>query len=137
MFWHVLLYGTVLAGLALLLDWMDFRHFMHHWSTEFYILCVALLFVLLGAWLGNRLTPRPRSAPFEQNMAAISELRISVREVEVLRHLAEGASNKLIARRLHISPNTVKTHISRLFEKLEATNRTEAIAKARGLDLLP
>jgi DNA-binding CsgD family transcriptional regulator len=136
-FWHVLLYGIVLASVALLLDWMDFRHLMHHWSTEFYVLCVAILFATLGIWLGNLLTPRPRGPEFELNSAAIAELGISAREVEVLSHLADGASNKLIARRLDISPNTVKTHISRLFEKLEATNRTEAIAKARSLDLLP
>jgi DNA-binding CsgD family transcriptional regulator len=134
---HSLLYGTVLACLALLLELMDFRHLMHQWSTEFYVLCVALLFASLGIWLGNRLTPQPRGSDFELNTAAIAELGISAREVEVLGHLAEGASNKLIARRLDISPNTVKTHISRLFEKLDATNRTEAIAKARGLDLLP
>jgi DNA-binding CsgD family transcriptional regulator len=137
MFWHILLYGTVLACLALLLDWMDFRHLMHQWSTELYVLCVALLFASLGVWLGNRLTPRPRDSDFAINTAAIAELGISAREIEVLGHLAEGASNKLIARRLNISPNTVKSHISHLFEKLDATNRTEAIAKARGLDLLP
>jgi DNA-binding CsgD family transcriptional regulator len=116
---------------------MDFRHLMHQWSTEFYVLCVALLFAAFGIWLGNRLTPRPRGPDFVLNAAAIAELGISARELEVLRHLAEGASNKLIALRLDISPNTVKTHISRIFEKLETTNRTEAIAKANRLDLLP
>lgn len=136
-FWHVLIYGILLAGLAFLLDWMDFRHLMHQWSTEFYVLCVALLFASLGIWLGNRLTPRPRGSEFETNMAAIAELGISAREIDVLGHLADGASNKLIARKLEISPNTVKTHISHLFDKLEATNRTEAISIARDLHLLP
>ena len=137
MTWHMLFYGTGLAGLALVLDWMDYRHTVHRWSTEFYVLCIALLFAGLGIWLGNRLSPRPRGSGFERNIAALAELRISVRELEVLDHLAGGASNKLIARRLAISPNTVKSHIARLFEKLDASNRTEAIAKARALDLLP
>ena len=56
---------------------------------------------------------------------------------EVLDLLASGAANKVIARRLGISPNTVKTHVARLFEKLEAANRTEAIHKALALDILP
>lgn len=134
---HILLYGTVLACLALLLEWMDFRHAMHRWSTEFYVVWVALIFAALGIWLGNRLVPRRRGPTFERNAAALAELGISARELEVLDHLAGGASNKLIARHLDISPNTVKTHLSRLFEKLQANNRTEAIAKARSLDLLP
>ena len=102
----------------------------------FYVLCVALVFAALGIWLGNRLTPRPRGA-FERNVQALAELGISPREAEVLDLLAEGYANKVIARRLAISPNTVKTHVARLFEKLDAQSRTQAIGKARALELLP
>jgi DNA-binding NarL/FixJ family response regulator len=98
---------------------------------------VAILFIALGIWVGNRLTPQPRGPAFERNNAAIRSLGISERECEVLDLLASGAANKVIARRLGISPNTVKTHVARLFEKLEAANRTEAIHKARTLDILP
>lgn len=134
---HILLYGIVLAGFALLLGWMDFHHVMHRWSTEVYVLCVALLFATLGIWLGSRLVPRKYGFAFRLNTEALAELGISARELEVLGHLAAGASNKLIARRLSISPNTVKSHVARLFGKLEAKTRTEAVAKARSLDLLP
>lgn len=133
----ILSYGAALAALALLVEWMDWRHATHDWSTSFYVLVVALLFAALGIWLGNRLTPRLRSGLFQRNDAALSELGISPREYEVLDLLAAGHANKAIARRLDISPNTVKTHVARLFEKLEAQNRTQAIAKARRLDLLP
>jgi DNA-binding NarL/FixJ family response regulator len=133
----ILTYGAALAALALLVEWMDWRHTSRHWSTSFYVLAVALLFAALGIWLGNRLTPRPRTGSFQRNDAAMSELGISPRECEVLDLLAAGHANKVIARRLAISPNTVKTHIARLFEKLEAQSRTQAIAKARQLDLLP
>jgi DNA-binding NarL/FixJ family response regulator len=132
---HILLYGTALAALALLVEWLDWRHATRGFSTSFYVLCVALLFTALGIWLGDRLTPRPRG-PFERNDKALAELGISPREVQVLDLLAEGHANKVIARRLAISPNTVKTHIARLFEKLEAQSRTEAIHKARGLALV-
>ncbi|MFZ5744248.1 MAG: helix-turn-helix domain-containing protein [Pseudomonadota bacterium] len=134
---HVLLYGAALAALALLVEWLDWRHATRELSTSLYILAVALLFAALGIWLGNRLTPRPRSADFVRNERALAELGISPRECEVLELLAAGHANKVIARQLAISPNTVKTHLARLFEKLGAENRTQAIGKARALELLP
>lgn len=133
----MILYGLALAGGALLLEWLDHKHAVREWSTELYIGAVAVLFVALGIWVGNRLTARRHGPVFERNVAAIRSLGISDRECEVLDLLASGAANKVIARRLGISPNTVKTHVARLFEKLEAQNRTEAIHKARALDILP
>lgn len=133
----MILYGLALAGGAFLFEWLDYKHSMRAWSTELYVGIVAILFVALGIWIGNRLTPQPRGTAFERNDAAIRSLGISDREREVLDLLASGAANKVIARRLGISPNTVKTHVARLFEKLEAANRTEAIHKARTLDILP
>ena len=133
----ILTYGAALALLALLVEWMDWRHQTQAWSTSFYVLCVALLFATFGIWLGTRLVPRPRATVFVRNDKALAALGISPRECEVLELLAEGASNKVIARRLAISPNTVKTHAARLFEKLEAQSRTQAVRKARELELLP
>jgi DNA-binding NarL/FixJ family response regulator len=133
----MILYGLALAGGAFVLEWLDYKHAVRAWSTELYIAIVAILFIALGMWLGNRLTTRSRGPAFERNIAAIRSLGISDRECEVLDLLASGAANKVIARRLGISPNTVKTHVARLFEKLEAANRTEAIHKALALDILP
>jgi DNA-binding NarL/FixJ family response regulator len=132
----IILYGSALAALAFVLEWLDYKHAVHAWSTEFYIACIAVVFVVLGIWVGNRLTARPREA-FARNDAAIASLGISARECEVLDMLAAGHANKVIARRLDISPNTVKTHVARLFEKLEVASRTQAISKARSLDILP
>jgi DNA-binding CsgD family transcriptional regulator len=133
----ILIYGIVIAALAVLMAWMDYRHLARAWTTEFYVAMVAVIFVALGIWLGNRLTPRVRAAGFERNEQALAYLGISARECEVLELLAAGQSNKVIARRLSISPNTVKTHVAKLFEKLEAASRTQAVAKARELRLLP
>ncbi len=129
-------YGLTLAALAFLLEWLDYKHAVHAWATEFYIACIAIIFVALGIWVGNRLTARPREA-YARNDAAITSLGISGREIEVLEMLAAGHANKIIARRLDISPNTVKTHVARLFEKLEVASRTQAISKARELEILP
>ena len=133
----VLIFGAALAGLALLVTWMDFRLVKNALSVELYTVSIALIFAILGIWLGNHLTSRPRSAVFARNTKALSYLKVSPRECEVLDLLAEGYSNKVIARRLSISPNTVKSHVSRLFEKLEATSRTQLIIRARTLELIP
>ncbi len=131
------LYGLALAAFALLLDWLNYTHTMRLHSTEFYVVCIAMFFVALGIWVGHRLTPSPRPAAFVANTAALVSLGISTREAEVLGLIAAGHSNKVIARRLTISPNTVKTHVLHLFEKLEVASRTQAIDRARALDILP
>ena len=133
---HALGYGTLLAGGAFLLEWIDYKHRAMQWSTGFYILAIALAFACLGGWLGHRLTARGRAGDFEINHAAIASLGLSEREVEVLGLLAEGCANKVVARRLGISPNTVKTHVARLFDKLDVASRTQAIARARELGIV-
>lgn len=130
------LYGGALAAASLLLAWLDWRRVALGWSIELYAFLIAVLFVALGVWLGYRLAPRTAAPPFVRNDKAMAALGISPREAEVLDLLAAGHPNKVIARRLAISPNTVKTHVARLFEKLGAATRTEAIAKARELGLL-
>jgi DNA-binding NarL/FixJ family response regulator len=132
----IILYSAALAAMAFLLEWLDYKHVVHAWSTELYVGIIAITFIALGIWIGNRLTARPRP-PFARNDAAIASLGLSNREVEVLEMLAAGHANKVIARELSISPNTVKTHVARLFEKLDVASRTQAIGKARGLDILP
>jgi DNA-binding NarL/FixJ family response regulator len=132
----IILYGIALAAAAFLLEWLNYKHVVHRWSTEFYVAVIAVLCVALGLWAGNRLTARSREA-FARNEAAIAALGISARECEVLEMLAAGHANKVIARQLDISPNTVKTHVARVYEKLAVTSRTQAVQKARTLDILP
>lgn len=134
--WSIILYGVALGVMSLLLTWLDFRHFTHVYSTQIYISLIAVIFVCLGIWIGNRLAPNNTAPEFSQNTKALEYLGISSREYEVLTLLSEGASNKLIARKLNISPNTVKTHVTRLYEKLAAQNRTEATKKARELQII-
>ncbi len=85
---------------------------------------------------GTRLTPRQAKAAFVRNDAAARSLGLSAREEEILALLASGQSNKELARTLGISPNTVKTHVARVYEKLQVTRRIEAIEKARFLALI-
>lgn len=133
----IAIYGLALAGAALALQTLQYGLLARTHPMELYIGLIALAFMGLGVWVGARLFRRPAPAPFEVNKAAQTSLGISGREYEVLQLLAAGRSNKEIAQQLAVSPNTVKTHIARLFEKLEASRRTEAILRARELGLIP
>ena len=134
----VVLYALALGALATLLSWLEYRYLARAFSFEIYLALIAAGSIVLGAWLGRRLTPRRAAGgPFERNQAAIRSLGLSPREIDVLERLAAGESNKEIARRLGISPNTVKTHLARVFEKLGVQRRVQAIEQARLLALIP
>jgi DNA-binding CsgD family transcriptional regulator len=132
----ILIYGAILAAATFALEWLEFRLLVRTHAVEAYVALVAAAFLGLGVWLGARLFRRAPSAPFVANMRAQATLGISGRELEVLELLAAGHSNKEIARRLDVSPNTVKTHVTKLFSKLESRRRTEAIQRARELGVI-
>ena len=153
---HIVLYAIAMAAIFLLLQWMQIKLLVMDHATEIYITGIAVVFTLLGVWLAKKLT-RPKTeivkervvvekevivyqqAPetFLQDAGAISRLGISPRELEVLPHMATGATNQEIADGLFVSLNTIKTHTSRLFEKLEVQRRTQAVEKARRLRIIP
>jgi DNA-binding CsgD family transcriptional regulator len=132
----ILIYGLLLAALAVGLQWLEFQYLVRTHATETYVVLVAVGFLALGIWAGSRLFRRPPTGEFVENTRVQETLGISGRELEVLKLLAAGQSNKEIARQLDLSPNTVKTHIARLFEKLQARRRTEAMVRARELGIL-
>ncbi|MEM8917349.1 MAG: response regulator transcription factor [Pseudomonadota bacterium] len=133
----ILLYALALALAAFALEWLQFQYFLKLYPVEIYIVLIAIGFAALGIWVGSRLTRKTVAPPFGRNDAALRSLGISERELEVLEAISRGESNKEIARTLDISPNTVKTHIAHLFEKLQVNGRVRAIKKARSLDLIP
>ena len=137
---HIALYAALLAAGTLALQWLDYQRLVRSSPSAIYDGLLATGFLALGLWLGMRLLGRlaPVDASGEGgNPRAAEALGISPRELEVLREIAAGHSNKEIAARLHVSPNTVKTHVARLLEKLEARRRTDALRKARELGLVP
>ena len=134
----VLIYGIALAAGALLLQWLEYQVWARAHPGTLYVALIAAAFMGLGIWVGRRLFRRePRAGDFTPNDRAQASLGITERERQVLQLLADGRSNKEIAARLGLSPNTVKTHVARLFEKLRVARRTEAILIARELGLVP
>ncbi|MHB1057172.1 MAG: response regulator transcription factor [Rhodanobacter sp.] len=130
-------YGALLAAGTLALQWLDYQRLVRMHAGDVYLFLVAAGFLVLGIVLGVRVFAAPRPAAFDGNPQAQAALGLSGRELEVLHELAAGRSNKEIAAHLHVSPNTVKTHVARLFGKLGARRRTEAIRRARELGIVP
>lgn len=143
----ILLYGVSLAALLFVMRWLEFRLLVMSHAIELYITAIAVVFLVLGIWLAKQLT-KPKtvlvektvyvspSDEFIRNEKAIEELGISKRELEVLELIALGLSNNEIAARLFVSLNTVKTHSSKLFEKLDVNRRTQAVEAAKRLGII-
>jgi DNA-binding CsgD family transcriptional regulator len=144
---RVLLYGAVGGVLVVLLKLFEYQHFVRTYPTAVYGGVIAVLFSAIGLFLGLKST-RPKevvvvrevrvvdTAPFAVDAGKVGELGITPRELEVLTLIAEGLSNREIGERLFVSENTVKTHSSRLFEKLEVSRRVQAVQRARELGLI-
>lgn len=133
----ILIFGGILAVAAFGLQWLEYQLIARTHPGELYIVLLALGFMGLGVWAGARLFPRqPAGEGFVVNRTVKETLGISEREFEVLGLLAAGQSNKEIASQLNVSPNTVKTHVAKLYGKLEVTRRTAAILRARELGMI-
>jgi DNA-binding CsgD family transcriptional regulator len=149
----VLLYGLLGGLLVAGLKLAEYRYLVLEHSIEIYGGIVAALFSALGIWLGLRLT-RPKETivvkevsvpvevrvplePFVLNRERQEQLGITSRELEILAAIAEGLSTREIAAKLFVSENTVKTHSSRLFEKLQAKRRTQAVQIGKEAGLIP
>ena len=143
---HILLYGLCGGVLIVLLRFVEYRFLVVEHSIEIYGGLIALLFAALGIWLGLKLTRNKETiivkevwvaAPFALNETRLRELGITRRELEILELIARGLSNREIAEKLFVSENTVKTHSSRLFDKLSAKRRTQAVQLGKEFGLIP
>ena len=134
---QILLYGIALAMLVFVLLWLEQNYGLRRFSTEAYIIALAILFAALGVWLGSKFFSAKATTPFQINRAALEQLALTDRELQALQLIAKGFSNQEVAEQMHLSLATVKTHLNNLYQKLEVPRRTLAIEKARTLKLIP
>jgi len=145
---HVLIYGLIGGILIAVLKWTEYRFLVIEHSIEIYGGLTAATFAVLGIWLGLKLTgtkervvvkevPVPAGEPFVPDERKREDLGITRREFEILELIAQGMSNREIAGRLYVSENTIKTHSSRVFDKLGAKRRTQAVQLGKEFGLLP
>ncbi|MEO7158638.1 MAG: helix-turn-helix transcriptional regulator [Vicinamibacterales bacterium] len=144
---HLAIYGACGGVLIVAMRDVEYRFLVVSHFVEIYAALIAAAFVAIGIWLGLTLTGRKvevrevtvevpvpaASGPFITDRVRINSLGITPRELEVLNLIAEGQSNKEMAERLFVSENTVKTHASRVFDKLGASRRTQAVQFGQGL----
>jgi ATP/maltotriose-dependent transcriptional regulator MalT len=133
-----------MAALLGILKYLEYQYFVRDIPLEFYIGAIAVMFTALGVWAGLRLT-RPKvireivesSPEFQLNEVNLQKLGLSRREYQVLELIAAGHSNQEIANELFVSMSTVKTHVSNILTKLDSRRRTEAIARAKEMRIIP
>lgn len=146
----IIAYSISLALLLFILKWLELRFIIFDHALEVYIGAIALIFTGLGIWLAVKLMkPRVHTVVVEKsvyvnndtgftlNEAEMNKMGVSKRELEVLQLMARGYSNQEIAAHLFVSLNTIKTHTSNLFLKMDVKRRTQAIEKAKRLGLIP
>ena len=144
----VLLYGILGGLLVAALKFVEYRFLVVEHSLEMYGGLIALIFAAVGIKLGLTMTktkevvvvqqvPGEASRPFVRNDAKLAELGITPRELEILQQIANGLSTREIAAALFVSESTVKTHASRLFDKLDVSRRTQAVHVGKHLGLIP
>jgi len=131
----IIIYGLTMTVVAFGLTWLDYRFWMRDIGPEIYGVAIAALFAGLGIWIERQRKPRTTRPSAGRNEKAIKALGLTTRELNVLDCLRRGESNKQIARSLDISPNTVKTHLTNLYEKLGVKNRTQAVTQASELSI--
>jgi DNA-binding NarL/FixJ family response regulator len=147
---HVLLFGLLCGVLIAALKAIEYRWLVVDYSVEIYSALVAAIFAAVGIWLGLKLTRtrerivvqevRVEVEPprvFVRDEQRLESLRLTPRELEILELMAAGLSNREIATRVHVSENTVKTHSSRVFDKLGARRRTQAVQLGKELRIIP
>jgi NarL family two-component system response regulator LiaR len=143
----ILLYGLSGGLLIAALRFVEYRFLVLEHSVEIYGALIALLFAAIGIRLGLTFTRKEEvlvvrevpvpAYPFVRDDEKRSDLGITPRELEILEQIASGKSTREIADALFVSENTVKTHASRLFDKLGVKRRTQAVAEAKRLRLIP
>jgi len=145
---EILIFGFCGGLLIAALKWTEYRFLVVEHSVAAYGALVAILFAAFGIWLGQTLTRKkpevivrevevPVAGPFVLDERRVSQLSITPRELEILGLIAGGLSNREIAEQLFVSENTVKTHTSRLLDKLGAKRRTQAVQIAKTSRLIP
>lgn len=125
-----------------------YHYLVIQYSVEIFGAMVAAVFVTLGVWLGFTITKKPETVvvkefvgehplEFRRNELEVERIGLTPRELQMLELIAAGLSNKEISERINLSENTIKTHLSRVFEKLGARRRTQAVQTGKELGILP
>ncbi len=137
----ILLFGALLALFALTLQFFEYKYHIGRLNKDIYTSVVATIFTAVGIWIGINLLKK-RGAPKADEKdpkiesSRVKELNLNNREYEILQLISQGLSNKEIADQLFLALPTIKTHTSNLYSKLDVKSRTQAVHKAKSMNLI-
>ncbi len=132
----VIIFAALIIGLLSLFKLSTYSYISGNIGIEIFIALTAVTFFAIGVYI-NRKNLQEKSLPPQQiDAKKVKELGLSKREFEVLQEISIGLSNKEVAEKLFVSESTVKTHVSNIFVKLDARRRTEAVIKAKELQII-
>ena len=132
----ILLFASLIVALLVLFQLGKYSLVMNSGATEWIMALVAVLFFAIGVVLNRRTQKKDTLESGTADPEQLQTLGISKREYEVLLLIAEGRSNREIADQLFVTESTIKTHVSNILLKLDAKRRTEALVRARELNLI-
>ncbi|MFK7953218.1 MAG: LuxR C-terminal-related transcriptional regulator [Ekhidna sp.] len=127
-----LVYGGAMGIIIILMEVIQYKAVIRDLQIELFGIFIALIFLSVGIGVGI-LIYKKKVNPDQYDR---DKLGLSKRELEVLELLSQGLSNQEIADKLFVSLNTSKTHISKIYQKMNVKRRTQAIQKARDYALI-
>ena len=133
-------FGLLITALLILFRVATLFHLYNFVTNDALIALFSAIFLVIGIVLSRKLFARTlvikEQKPAEINYDQLLKSGISKREAEILLLIHEGLSNQQIADKLFVSENTIKKHISNIFQKLQVDRRTEAIKRATELSII-
>lgn len=132
----IFVFSSLIISLLILFKLGKYSYVSGDVSLEIVIALIAIVFFIIGVYINKRTLREQKKSSTVIDYKKIEQLGISKREYEVLVQISNGLSNKEIADRLFVSESTIKTHVSNLLVKLDAKRRTQAVQKAKNLQIL-
>lgn len=132
----ILIFTALILGLLSLFKLSKYEYFSGNISIEIGIAIIAIVFFGIGLHINSSSLRKKRESSRNIDINKVAQLGLSKREYEVLKEISIGLSNKEIADKLFVSESTIKTHVSNLLVKLDAKRRTQAVQKAKELQII-
>ena len=132
----IFVFSALIVALLVLFQLSKYAYLSGDISIEITIGVIAVVFFFIGIYINRKTQRKKEKTTPEINLKKVEQLGISQREYEVLVQISKGLSNKEIANTLFVSESTIKTHVSNLLVKLNAKRRTQAIQRAKDLQIL-
>lgn len=133
----IFVFSALIISLLVLFQLSRYSYLSGSASIEIILSLIAVIFFVIGLFFNQRNPTEKEGTTLAVDKSKVAHLGLSKREYQVLLEVSKGLSNKEIADKLFVSESTIKTHVSNVLHKLEAKRRTQAIQRAKELQIIP